>query len=293
MTKTQLLPLLSFNRVLLVLLLSFGSIFMSGCTSLSTLLFYPKKHYVYTPEKLGLSAERISITTSDGETLVSWLLKSPIEPKGTILFLHGNGENISTHIRSVAWLPQYGYEVFLLDYRGYGKSTGVSTLTSALSDIEDAHRWLSGRLKSTPNKTPLFIFGQSLGGALAITYTASYQQKLSKIAALISESSPASWPQIAREAMRSNWLTWLLQVPASLMPGDYDPEDHITKITNIPVLLMHSQEDTVVEYHHGQQLFEKANGNVTWLETKGGHISGFNDKSVRQSFLEFLASTQN
>jgi len=293
MTKILLLPLLSSKRLLPVVLLSFVFILMAGCTSLSTLLFYPKKHYVYTPEKLGLSAERISITTSDGETLANWLLTSPIETKGTILFLHGNGENISTHIRSVAWLPQHGYEVFLLDYRGYGESTGVSTLTSALSDIEEVHRWLSGRLKNTQNEAPLYIFGQSLGGALAITYTANYQPDLHKIEALMTESAPASWPQIAREAMRSNWLTWLLQIPASLMPGEYDPEDHIAKITNIPMLLMHSKEDTVVEYHHGQQLFEKTNGNAIWLETTGGHIAGLNDKNIRQSFLDFLASAQN
>ncbi|MFT7185306.1 MAG: alpha-beta hydrolase superfamily lysophospholipase [Pseudohongiellaceae bacterium] len=274
-------------------MLSLIYIFMSGCTSLSSLLFYPKKQYIYTPEKLGLHAERISITTKDGEILANWLLNSPIEPKGTILFLHGNGENISTHIRSVAWLPQHGYEVFLLDYRGYGQSTGSSTLSSALSDIEDAHRWLSDRLTNAESKRPLFIFGQSLGGALAITYTANYQQGLSKIEALISESAPASWPQVAREAMRSHWITWLLQIPASLLPGEYDPEDHISKIATIPILIMHSQEDTVVEYHHGQQLFEKVHSNATWLETTGGHIAGLHDKRVRQSLLGFLANSQN
>jgi len=293
MTKISLLSPYFSSRIWHALLLSLIYIFMSGCTSLSSLLFYPKKNYYYTPEKLGLSAERISITTSDGELLANWLLKSPIEPKGTILFLHGNGENISTHIRSVAWLPQQGYEVFLLDYRGYGKSTGDSTLPSALSDIQDAHRWLSNRLKSTQSITPLFIFGQSLGGALAITYTANYQQEFREIEALITESAPASWPQIAREAMRSHWLTWLLQIPASLIPGEYDPEDQIANITNIPMLLMHSQEDAVVGFHHGEQLFEKANGSAIWLETTGGHIAGLNDKNIRKSFLAFLASSQN
>jgi alpha-beta hydrolase superfamily lysophospholipase len=266
---------------------------MSSCTNLTSLLFYPKKQYIYTPEKLGLNAERISITTYDGEILANWLLKSPIEPKGTILFLHGNGENISTHIRSVAWLPKHGYEVFLLDYRGYGQSTGTSILPSALLDVADAHRWLSHRLNTSQNKRPLFIYGQSLGGALAITYTANYQQDLKKIEALISESAPASWPQIAREAMRKSWVTWLLQIPASLMPGEYDAEDHIAGITSIPMLLMHSPDDTVVEYHHGQQLIEKSNGNVTWLATKGGHIAGLNDKGIQNSFLDFLSSSQN
>jgi alpha-beta hydrolase superfamily lysophospholipase len=293
MTKTQSLSPHSSNRLLRLLFLSFVSIFISSCTNLTSLLFYPQKQYIYTPEKLGLNAERVSITTSDGEILANWLLKSPIEPKGTILFLHGNGENISTHIRSVAWLPQHGYEVFLLDYRGYGQSTGSSTIPSSLSDIEDAHRWLSDRIINEQSKSPLYIFGQSLGGALAITYTANYQQDLTKIEAMITESAPASWPQVAREAMRNHWITWLLQIPATFLPKKYDPEDHIAKISTIPVLLMHSQADTVVKYHHGRQLFEKVKGNAIWLETAGGHIAGFSDKNIRQSFLNFLATVQN
>lgn len=277
------------SRFYAVLLLTCLSIFLGGCTNLTSLLFYPKTHYVYTPEKLGLTAERINIATPDGEVLENWLLKTAVEPKGTILFLHGNGENISTHIRSVGWLPQHGYDVFLLDYRGYGKSTGSSTLPSALSDVQQAHRWLTNRLSAAGNHQPLYIFGQSLGGALAITYTASYQQGLRKIDALISESAPASWPQIAREAMSNSWITWLLQIPALLMPSEYDPEDHIVKIAVIPVLLMHSPEDKVVAYHHGLQLFEKSNSNAIWLDTKGGHIAGLNEQAIRQTFLAFLA----
>ena len=269
------------------------AVFLEGCSSLSTLLFYPKSQYIYSPEKLGLRAERINLTTSDGEVLANWLLKSAIKTKGTILFLHGNGENISTHINSVAWLPQHGYDVFLLDYRGYGKSTGVSTLPSALSDIADAHRWLSKQSTGERYKKPLFIYGQSLGGALAITYTANYEPQLKKIEALISESAPASWPQIAREAMRSNWITWLLQLPASLMPGAFDAEKHIDKIDNIPLLLMHSQGDTIVSFHHGQQLFEKAKGNAHWLETTGGHIAGLNEKRARKIFLNFLITKKD
>ena len=289
MTKTQLLIKKSVKGLFIIITLS---ILTSGCTSLTTLLFYPKAHYYYTPANLGLNAEEVNITTSDGETLANWLLTSPVEPKGTILFLHGNGENISTHILSVAWLPQQGYEVFLLDYRGYGKSSGTSLLPSALSDIKDAHRWLSDRAAKAERQTPLYVLGQSLGGALAITYTANYPQDLVRINALISESAPASWPQIAREAMRKHWLTWLLQLPASLLPGEYDAEDHIAKITNIPILIMHSPDDFVVEYHHSQQLIKSANGHATLFTTAGPHIAGFKGKSGRKKFLDFLHESQ-
>jgi len=288
--KPTLLFRVKFIKRLSILLVLGSSVFFNiGCTSLSSLLFYPQTHYYQQPAQFGLEAEYINIKTADKETLASWFVKSQTEAKGTILFLHGNGENISTHINNIAWLPQHGYEVFLLDYRGYGKSTGSSTLPSALSDIEDAHRWLSNR----DTTLPLFVFGQSLGGALAITYTANYNPELLKINALISESAPASWPQIAREAMRTHWLTWLLQLPASLMPGEYDAEDHIAKISSIPILLMHSKQDSVVGFHHSRQLLEASPFNAQWLETQGGHIAGLRHPSAQNSLLTFLISSMN
>tara|TARA_R110001599_G_C12248720_1_gene659389 strand:+ start:1772 stop:2659 length:888 start_codon:yes stop_codon:yes gene_type:complete len=272
------------KRFSILLVLCLSVFFNISCSSISSLLFYPKTHYYLQPSQFGLEAEDINIETADKEVLASWFLKSQIKPKGTILFLHGNGGNISTHLKSVAWLPQHGYEVFLLDYRGYGSSTGSSTLSSALLDIEDAHRWLSNR----DTKLPLFVFGQSLGGSLAITYTANYNPNLLKIDALISDSAPASWPQVAKEAMRRHWLTWLLQFPASLMPSEYDAEVHIAKITSIPILLMQSKEDRVVGFHHSQQLLETSPANTRWLQTQGGHMAGLSYPDAQNSILIFL-----
>jgi len=289
MNQKRLIQQNSIPRFFKVVIVFSIVLIMSGCSSLSAFLFYPSKHYYQSPEQLGLNAERVNITTKDGEILANWFVKSSIESKGVILFLHGNGENISTHINSVAWLPQHGYDVFLLDYRGYGQSTGGSTLPSALSDVEDVHRWLSTR----QDKRPLFVFGQSLGGGLAVTYTANYNHELEKIEALITESAPASWPQIAREAMSKSWITWLLQIPVLLMPGQYDAEDHIVEISSVPILLMHSKQDPVVGYHHGQQLFEKTQGHAQWLETQGGHIAGLNDPAIQTAFLKFLELSSN
>lgn len=272
-----------------MILLIFCGLALSGCSNLSAFLFYPQTHYFQLPEQLGLEAEQISIQTEDGEVLQNWYVKGTGSPKGAILFLHGNGENISTHINSVAWLPQHGYDIFLLDYRGYGKSTGASELSTALLDIQDAHQWLSKQ----NHHLPLYIFGQSMGGALAITYTANYPPDLRKIDALVSESAPASWPQIAREAMRSHWLTWLFQIPASLIPGKYDAEDHIAEITDIPILLMHSKQDTIVGFQHALQLRARSANNTQWLETQGNHTSGLRDSNAREYLLTFLASSSN
>jgi alpha-beta hydrolase superfamily lysophospholipase len=256
---------------------------LGACSNLSGLLFYPQSHFYQQPEQLGLDAERVSITTSDGETLFNWLILAE-QPKATVLFLHGNGQNISTHINSVAWLPQHGFNVFLLDYRGYGKSTGSPTLAGAMLDTEAAHQWLHAHHASRP----LYLFGQSMGGALAITYAATARQDLIPIQKVLTESAPASWPQVAREAMSSHWLTWALQAPASLMPSEYDAETHISLLSDRPVLLMHSPDDDIVGFHHMAQLLEQAGSKTRSLQTSGPHIAGLADPQIREQLLAFL-----
>lgn len=264
---------------------------LSACSSLSGFLFYPHEGHYQTPERLNVDYQTIELD-SEGYKLESWLLlpKPDLTPKGTILYLHGNGENISTHMNSVAWLTLEGYRVFLLDYRGYGNSEGASTLRSALYDIYQAHAWLSR------NETaPLFLFGQSMGGALAITYAANINalqdESLEPFHALISESAPADWPQVAREAMRKHWLTWLVQIPASFIESKYNPEEHIDQLTGIPILLMHSKQDPIVSFDHFEQLIDaaaKANVNVETYQTLGGHTQGLAYEQARRHFIQFI-----
>lgn len=257
---------------------------LSACNSLSGLLFYPDQHYYRLPSDLGIDYSVVTIETTDGETLFHWLLKHEHNTKyqGTILFLHGNGENISTHMGSVAWMTLQGFDVLLFDYRGYGASSGDATLANALSDIELAHHWMQDH-----QQQPFFLFGQSMGGALALTYHAKTQNQPFGFRAVASESAPASWPGIAREVMSRHWLTWLLQAPASLITAAYDAQDHIGDITT-PLLLMHSPEDPVVPYANLLRLMNNAPAQVQQVNTKGAHIAGLADATIRQSLVQFF-----
>ena len=108
---------------------------ISGCTHL---IFQPLKPHLIDPAQHGIVAEEHYFTTKDKVRLHGWLLPAQGESRGTLLFLHGNAENISTHIRSVWWLPKHGYNVFLFDYRGYGRSEGNPTLDGSLLDLRAA-----------------------------------------------------------------------------------------------------------------------------------------------------------
>jgi alpha-beta hydrolase superfamily lysophospholipase len=288
-----------FKGLLGPILITLG-ISVSGCNSLSSTLFYPHTGHYQTPESLNVRYETIELK-SNGDVLNNWLLfPEPSTPhKGTILYLHGNGENISTHFNSVAWLTLHGYKVFLLDYRGYGKSTGTSTLESAFYDVHQAHLWLSQQ-----GEQPLFLLGQSMGGALAITYQSLVDRDyfhtdeiqtltpaLMPFKALITESAPASWPQVAREAMSRQWLTWIIVPATFLLPSQWDPEDHIDKLDKTAILLMHSKKDRIVGFQHMEQLERKArekNLDVQTYETNGNHTQGFAYEQARQTLLKFL-----
>lgn len=277
----------------------FTCLSLVGCNSLSSLLFYPDTHYYRTPDQLNINYQTVTLTSEDGAQLRNWILSPKQAPKATVLFLHGNGENISTHMGSIAWLTDHGYEIFLMDYRGYGRSSGVATLGNTFSDIEMVHAWLS-----TERTTPLMLFGQSMGGALAITYAGHLNQTLAlghseqpptepaqlrPFRSIVSESAPASWPGVARDAMSQHWLTWLLQLPANLIPSEYDAERFVASTSEVsPFLLIHSKEDQTVGYHHAERLLEKASAKTTFIESTGPHIAAMASEDIRNQVLAFL-----
>ncbi|MEQ1555445.1 MAG: alpha/beta fold hydrolase [Gallionella sp.] len=207
--------------------------------------------------------------------------------RGTILFLHGNAENISTHFRSVAWLPAAGYNVLALDYRGYGASAGVPTLAGVQQDIDAAMR----HLLTHPNVDAqrVVIMGQSLGGALAIFYSAhsAYREQ---IRAVISDSAFSDYRNVAREGLAKFWLTWPLQwLPWVAIDNDYAPIDAVAEISPIPLLIIHGTRDSVVNSTHAQGLFNRARKpKQLLLIPEAEHIQALSIPAVQQQLLEFL-----
>lgn len=91
------------------------SLSVSLLTACSGMFFYPQERLRLTPDILGIQYRDVFLTTRDDIRVHAWHLLPPSVPKGVILVLHGNAENISTHIHSVAWLAESGYELLLLD----------------------------------------------------------------------------------------------------------------------------------------------------------------------------------
>lgn len=256
---------------------------LTGC---SGLFFYPEEAWRQNPARQGLDYEDVILIHPDGLRLHGWWLPAATDtPKGTVYFLHGNAQNISTHLMNVHWLPERGYQVFLLDYRGYGLSEGKARLPGVLDDAQLGLDWLTGAERT---EGPLIVFGQSLGGALALGIMGR-EANQGKGDCVISEAAFTGYRDIMGEVMRNSWLLWPFSFIATpLVPDQDNPIDRVAGIAPRPLLILHSQEDPIIPFHHGQSLYQAAADPKQFQPLKGGHIQSTRAEDVRERLLKFM-----
>lgn len=270
-------PVIRYIAVLLV------SLSLNGC---SNLFFFPYKKHLQTPSAYGLPYEDIQLVTEDGTKLHAWFLSSSQKPKGSVLYLHGNAENISTHIHNVRWLPQEGYQVLLLDYRGFGRSVGVPKLPEVFQDIDAALTWMSS--SEQINGQPFFILGQSIGASLMLHNAVKHADN-PKLCGLVSDAAFTRYRDIASHAARKSWVTWPFHFPVFWRTYDqYDPIDALEKLAKIPILFFHSEADSIIPFSNLDLLTEKHSGYHQRVITDGRHTATFMDAVNRQKLLAFF-----
>ncbi len=268
------------SRFLILLILLF-----SGC---GPLFFYPQKQLYDNPVARQFSPEDIYFGTPDGLTLHGWFFRvAKPDARATILVLHGNAENLSTHVNSVLWLITEGFNVFIFDYRGYGNSQGRPSMQGVHVDAEAALE----KLLSLPHvdKEQIIVLGQSIGGAIAVHLVANTPYK-DRIAALVIDSAFSGYRLIAREKLAQVFITWPFQYPLSYLIGDsYSPIRWIGNVSPVPVLIIHGDKDPVVPLHHGRMLYDAARDpKEFWETTVPGHVTSFADEGVRNRFSRYL-----
>ena len=262
---------------------------LAACTGL---FFHPMTDLVLTPDQVGLTFHDVDFEAEDGQTLHGWYLPGQGEVHGSVLFLHGNAENISTHLASVAWMPDAGFNVFLFDYRGYGRSIGEPDLEGAHLDSRAALEWFLKKEDVDPDR--LAIFGQSLGGAIALSAFRDQAGK-GRFKALIVEGAFAGYRMIAREKLNSSWLTYLASWPLGFAVSDrYQPSEAISSYAPTPVLVIQGEDDRVIPRHHGELLFEAAKKpKQLWLASNVGHIGFLRHQPEQVRFATYLIETFN
>jgi len=275
-------------KILIIIPLLLATFATNGC---SGIFFFPQKQHLQTPDMLGLEYEDVFITSADGTTVHGWWLQAKAPARGTIYFLHGNAENISTHIRNIAWLPGRGYQVFLIDYRGFGLSKGKATLPGALQDIRAGFEYILTR-DDTHDK-PIYLLGQSLGASMGIYFAATDPLAKEHLNAVISDAAFPRYSEMARYVSGQSWLTWPLQYPVSWsMIRGYDPVDYVADISPLPLLLIHSKDDRIVPHAFNEELLQAALTPKNFLKTHGPHTATFSDAQNRNYLLDYLTRTE-
>jgi len=223
------------------------------------LIYFPHKEVEVTPKLISLDYEEVTLSTNDGVELNAWWIPNP-NARATLIFFHGNAGNISHRLDSIEIFYNLGLSVFIFDYRGYGKSTGITSEEGTYIDAETAWTYLVKEKNIMPNN--IIIFGRSLGGAIAIWLAEKYSS-----AALIIESSFTSIADIGKH--------YYPYLPTNLLARiKYSSKDKVLNI-KAPTLFIHSPDDEIIPYKHGKQLFEAANEPKSFLELSGGHNDGF------------------
>jgi len=270
-----------FHRYILSLLL----LATTGC---SGLFFYPSRDMQEGPAVKLFNHRDVVFQATDGMVLHGWYFPAE-KAAGSILVLHGNAQNLSTHVNSVLWLVKEGYNLFIIDYRGYGWSGGKPTLEGVHADADAALEKLFSMPETDPNR--VVVLGQSLGGSIAI-YTVTHSPHKDRIRALVIDSVFSSYRRIAREKLDSFWLTWPFQYPLSwTINDDYSAVRWIAKVSPMPILILHGLDDKVVPVHHGRMLSEAAlPPKELWLTARPGHVQSFGDEAVRKNFVDYLSN---
>jgi uncharacterized protein len=249
-------------RVLFLVVMIYLGLAVVIYLSQSRLLFLPDiggRALVETPAAMGLPFESIDIVTDDGETLAAWWLPHP-DPRGTLLFQHGNAGNMSHRLDSLSIFHRLGLNVLIYDYRGYGQSTGSPSEAGLYEDARAAWGWLVGEADIAPER--IVLFGRSMGAAVAARLATEVNA-----AGLIVESSFSSVPDIAGELYWWLPVRWLARI--KLATADYVTE------ADMPVLVVHSPDDEIIPFAHAQRIHEGAGEPRQLLEIRGDHNTGF------------------
>ncbi len=237
-------------------------------------LYFPTRTLAAKPESFGLRADELSLLAEDGVRLHGWWIKGV--GGRALLFFHGNAGNAADRLDRARILNErLGLDVFLVDYRGYGKSEGDPSEEGLYRDARAVYDHALSRFHANQ----VVLFGESLGSAVAIQLATEQTS-----AGVVLETPFLSIPAMARRHYPF--------VPGFLIRSRYDNEEKIASVS-APKLFLVAEKDEIAPPEHGRRLFELAREPKTLFVIPG---SGHNDTYVTggeaywREWVKFLGS---
>lgn len=285
---------------LAIIFASIGVVFwITGC--MERMFYHPTREATPIPADLRQAgAEAVNFQSKDGTVLLGWFvpardghgktvagLPTPTASP-TILHVHGNAGNISSHFWFTEYLPDAGFNVFIFDYRGYGESEGAAHSRAPLiADTQAALDALLKRADVDPNR--IGMYGQSLGGAIGLNVMADRKE----IRAAVIDSTFTSWRDIAACAVGGQQPNFVCRSLATvLIPDSHRVDDAIVKVDR-PILLVHGDADSIIPVIHSRNLAKAGGPNVKLIELPGGDHNSLREThpEIEKIVIDFLRST--
>ncbi len=252
----------SFKRLFRSIIFIYLSLALYGFFFADNLIFVPQSSSYQDNEQI------IKLTGSNQVKISAIYLPNP-KAKYTILYAHGNAEDLGNIEYILNQLNQLDFNVFAYDYQGYGTSEGKSTEKNAYLDINTAYNYLTETLQIKPEN--IIVYGRSVGGGSAIDLASR-----KKVGGLIIESTFTT--------------AFRVVIPIPIFP--FEKFDNLQKIkrVNCPILVIHGTVDQVIPFKHGQQLFNQANEPKIyfWVENADhNNVVEIAGKSYAKNLKEF------
>ena len=207
----------------------------------------------------------------DSVLLSGILLKPKTKPKATILFFHGAGGNVTKYLFMTKPLVNDGYQVFMIDFRGYGKSSGMPTHINIAADGQTVLNYL---LQRTDVKgTKMILYGASVGTQIAVHLA---KENLKKIDAIILDGTVSSFTDLAADHSPVEQREMILKN----LPSPYSAKEDIKALGKLPKLFIHSKEDKDVPFKQEELVYNNAPKPKKLFIYKGKHLEAMKVNSV-------------
>lgn len=236
-------------------------------------VYYPAKEILNFPSSVSISFKDIYITTEDNVKINGWFISNQ-KAKYTLLFFHGNAGNIGDRIDKLQLLYQAGLNIFIIDYRGFGKSQGRPSELGFYHDASAAYDYLINTINIKPER--VVLYGESLGSAVAVDL--AFHRR---VRALILEGAFSRGRDMAVKIYPL--------LPRFVFSNSFDSLTKVKEI-NAPKLFIHSRDDEIVPFKLGRKLYDYAAGPKEFLEIEGDHNDAFmrSQHSCLSSISEFI-----
>jgi len=245
----------SIVTVLLAVVLLSGLLYVQQ----PAMIFFPSSTLSSTPADWGLAHQDVDFAAVDGVPLHGWYIPRQ-GARRVVLFLHGNAGNISHRGDSVAVFHDLDLDVFIFDYRGYGRSGGKPSERGLYDDARAAWRYLTEEKGIVARN--IVIFGRSLGGVVAAKLASEV-----KPGVVIIESAFSSARDMAR-------AVFPVLSHITLLRYEFNAADYLNRV-RAPVLVIHSPDDEIIPFALGEHLYQAANEPKAFFELHGDHNNGF------------------